>query len=53
MDRSSQNPSTFKWKWARELGLGGHEVEEWENFSKALAHEGIFLTDSLEDLVWT
>ena len=35
------------------MGLGGLEAEEWEDYRRALAHEGILLTDSLEELVWT
>jgi hypothetical protein len=42
-----------QWKVVGEMGLVGMEAEEWEEFCRAMIHEGIFLSDNPDELVWT
>jgi hypothetical protein len=52
-DLGRQGVVMTHWKSTLEMGLVGSEATKWDCFCRALDHEGIFLSDSLDELVWT
>jgi hypothetical protein len=41
------------WKSTMEMDLVGSKATEWDRLCRALDHAGIFLSNSLDELVWT
>jgi hypothetical protein len=52
-DAGRQGVVMAHWKSDSEMGLVGSEATEWDRFCRALDHAGIYLTDSLDELIWT
>jgi len=53
IDQGRQGVVMAHWKIVSELGLFGTEAAEWDRFCRALDHSGIYLIDSLAELIWT